>query len=280
MSLLRQPKQLIGKAEDGVPAGRLNRSRAALMQSTNSPNASQQAELQVQGHDLVPKPGESLDGKKPTSPIQSEANNASSSESQSSPNPPNAEQAIRKQPAPEGQIPASNSKPDNNEAAVRKSASADSDAAAMKASGAEQALATDPHNRRPNAKSDAVGESSDTSDNTASQTTHTPRRNPSTADSTTLVGEKYLYGHGVPQDCNRALTLLRPAADSNVKARSLLGAMYATGHCVPRDLPSSYHWFALALREEPNNVWVSRNLQSVWNQMSDSERRLAMRMTK
>lgn len=285
MSLLRQPKQLIGRAEDGVPADRVNRSRAALMQSTNNPKASQEAELQVQDHDLVPKPGESLEVKKPASPnSQSEANSTSSNESQSSPSRGDAEQAVRKQPAPEGQIPASNSKqPDHNEAAVRKSASADSDAPAMKASprsGAEPALSTDPHNGKPGAKSDAGSEANDTSDNRASQTTHGPRRNPSAADTTTLVAEKYLYGHGVPQDCNRALTLLRPAADSNVKARSLLGAMYATGHCVPRDLPSSYHWFALALREEPNNVWVSRNLQSVWNQMSDSEKQLAMRMTK
>jgi hypothetical protein len=284
MSLLRQPKQLFGKAEDGVPADRLNRSRAALMQSTNNPNASQEAELQVRDHDLVPKTGESLDVRKPASPNpQSETNGASANESQSSPNQGNAEQAVSKQPAPEAPTPASNSKPDNNGAKVRKSASAESDPLAMKASpgsGAEQALKGDPHNAKPSAKSDADREASNTSDNTASETTRSPGRNPSAADSTTLVAEKYLYGRGVRQDCNRALALLRPAADSNVKARSLLGAMYATGHCVPRDLPRSYHWFALALREEPNNVWVSRNLQSVWNQMSDSEKQLAMRMTK
>ena len=100
-------------------------------------------------------------------------------------------------------------------------------------------------------------------------------------DSNVLIAQKYLYGQGVRQDCNRALTLLRPAADSSsVKARTLLGAMYATGHCVPQNLPSSYHWFALALREDPNNIWVSRNLQSIWNQMSDSEKQTAMRMSK
>jgi TPR repeat protein len=145
---------------------------------------------------------------------------------------------------------------------------------------AEQALKGEPHNPKPSAKLDAERKASNTSDNTASEIMRTPGRNPSAADSTRLVAEKYLYGQGVRQDCNRALALLRPAADSNVKARSLLGAMYATGHCVPRDLPRSYHWFALALREEPNNVWVSRNLQSVWNQMSDSEKQLATRMTK
>ena len=93
--------------------------------------------------------------------------------------------------------------------------------------------------------------------------------------------ERYLYGRGVRQNCGRALSALHPAADaSNPKARTLLGAMYATGHCVPRDLPSSYRWFTLALREDPNNVWVERNLQTVWNEMSASEKQRAMRMAK
>jgi zinc ribbon protein/Sel1 repeat-containing protein len=99
-------------------------------------------------------------------------------------------------------------------------------------------------------------------------------------DETAQLAEKYLYGNGVPQDCNRAVGLLQPAADSsNPKAQTLLGAMYATGHCVPRDLPSSYHWFALALRQQPKNIWLEKNLESVWNQMNSSEKQLAMRMT-
>jgi hypothetical protein len=284
-SLLRKPKQMLGKAEDGVPADRLNRSRAALMQSTNNPNASKEAELQVQDHDLIPKAGESLDVKKPASTnARSDANSTSSNESQNASGRVNAEQAVRKQPTPDGQDTASNTKPaEGTEAAVRKSPSADDDLQAAKASpasGAEQATSSDVRNPKPSIKAAARSEASESTDLTPSEAARTPHRSPSAADSTTLVAEKYLYGHGVPQDCKRALTLLRPAADSNPKARSLLGAMYATGHCVPRDLPSSYHWFALALREEPNNIWVSRNLQSVWNQMSDSEKRLAMRMTK
>ena len=63
------------------------------------------------------------------------------------------------------------------------------------------------------------------------------------------------------------------------RLRLSLGAMYATGHCVPRDLPSSYHWFALALRQQPKNIWLEKNLESVWNQMNSSEKQLAMRMT-
>jgi len=109
----------------------------------------------------------------------------------------------------------------------------------------------------------------------------TPSQGSSDQDATILVAEKYLYGQGVPQDCNRALSLLQPAADaSSAKARSILGTMYATGHCVPRDLPSSYRWFALALRQQPNNIWLEKNVETIWNQMTASEKQLAMRLAK
>ena len=109
----------------------------------------------------------------------------------------------------------------------------------------------------------------------------TPSQGPSDQDATILVAEKYLYGQGVPQDCNRALSLLQPAADaSSAKARSILGTMYATGHCVPRDLPSSYRWFALALRQQPNNIWLEKNVETIWNQMTASEKQLATRLAK
>jgi TPR repeat protein len=91
-------------------------------------------------------------------------------------------------------------------------------------------------------------------------------------------GEKYLYGRGVPEDCERAQRNLQIAArDSNAKAQTLLGAMYATGHCVNRDLPTSYRWFAKALHGDPGNSRVQRDLEVLWNQMTPEERRLAMR---
>ena len=286
MSMLRNAKQITGKAEDGVPADRLNRSRAALLGSATNPNATKEADLQLQNHDLVPKTGESLDLKKPASPSpDGEANGSPSSETPSSqPGRVNAEDAVRKQAAPERQPAASQSEPGSGtEAAVRKPPSGDDESQSSKGTsrnGVEQAAVREGQNHALTAKADGSHDESDTTEPAPGEKTRGARRNSSPTDGTTLVAEKYLYGQGVRQDCNRALNLLRPAADSNVKARTLLGAMYATGHCVPRDLPSSYRWFALALREEPNNVWVSRNLQSVWNQMSDSEKRLAMRMTK
>jgi TPR repeat protein len=88
--------------------------------------------------------------------------------------------------------------------------------------------------------------------------------------------EKYLYGRGVPQNCDRALSSLRAAAQrQNSRARSLLGSMYATGHCVPRDLPSAYRWFALASRDNTDNLWVQRNLEMIWREMTPQERQLA-----
>jgi hypothetical protein len=89
-------------------------------------------------------------------------------------------------------------------------------------------------------------------------------------------GESYLYGRGGTEDCSNALKYLKLASDKqHAKARSTMGTMYATGHCVPRDLPSSYRWFALALRADPNNSILEKDLSAVWNQMTPPERQLA-----
>ena len=89
--------------------------------------------------------------------------------------------------------------------------------------------------------------------------------------------EKYLYGRGVSENCDRALVSLRAAADrENARARSLLGTMYATGHCVPKDLPNAYRWFALASRQQSDNMWIQRNLEMIWREMTPQERQLAM----
>jgi len=92
-------------------------------------------------------------------------------------------------------------------------------------------------------------------------------------------GEAYLYGRGVPENCAEAVKNLKAAsAKSNAKARSAFGTMYATGHCVPRDLPTSYLWFALALRVDPNNQILEKDLSAIWNQMTPPERQMATRM--
>lgn len=91
-------------------------------------------------------------------------------------------------------------------------------------------------------------------------------------------GEAYLYGRGVAESCPQAMKYLKSASDKgNAKARGTLGTMYSTGHCVARDLPSSYHWFALALRADPNNQILEKDLSAVWNQMTPPERQVAMK---
>ena len=100
-----------------------------------------------------------------------------------------------------------------------------------------------------------------------------------TGDAAFRKGEAYLYGRGVPKNCDEAVKNLKAAsAKSNAKARSAFGTMYATGHCVPRDLPTSYLWFALALRVDPNNQVLEKDLSAIWNQMTPPERQLATRM--
>jgi TPR repeat protein len=100
-----------------------------------------------------------------------------------------------------------------------------------------------------------------------------------TGDADFRKGEAYLYGRGAGENCAEAVKSLKAAsAKSNAKARSAFGTMYATGHCVPRDLPTSYLWFALALRVDPNNQILEKDLNAVWNQMTPPERQMATRM--
>ena len=97
---------------------------------------------------------------------------------------------------------------------------------------------------------------------------------------TVTLGEKYLYGRGVPQDCTKGLRYVKPAADkSNAKAMITMGALYATGHCLSRDLPTAYRFFALALRQDPENGPLKQNVEMVWGQMTQLERQQAMRLT-
>jgi hypothetical protein len=149
---------------------------------------------------------------------------------------------------------------------------------------AKNEVATDNANTATSATDNTAEDSADTADETPTAKPKAARRvsaapvaaaNPDDA----LVGnaEKYLYGQGVPQNCDRALVSLRSAADrQNARARSLLGTMYATGHCVPRDLPNAYRWFALASRQQSDNMWVQRNLEMIWREMTPQERQLAM----
>ncbi len=92
--------------------------------------------------------------------------------------------------------------------------------------------------------------------------------------------ERYVYGRGPAQDCDRGLRLLKTAAEqSNAKALISLGALYSTGTCTPRDLPTAYRWFVLALHKEPDNQTLQNDLQKLWNQMTQPERQSAIELS-
>jgi hypothetical protein len=92
--------------------------------------------------------------------------------------------------------------------------------------------------------------------------------------------QKYIYGRGVAQSCDRGLQILKPAADrANAKAMVEMGALYSAGLCTPRDLPTAYRWFAMALRKDPDNQSVQSDLEKLWGEMTQPERQLAMKLS-
>jgi hypothetical protein len=92
--------------------------------------------------------------------------------------------------------------------------------------------------------------------------------------------QKYIYGRGVQQDCDRGMRLLKPSAEqANPKAMIEMGALYSAGLCAPRDLPTSYRWFARALRKQPDNLSIQTDLQKLWGEMTQPERQLAIKLS-
>ena len=92
--------------------------------------------------------------------------------------------------------------------------------------------------------------------------------------------QRYIYGRGVTQDCERGMRLLKPAAaQANPKAMIEMGALYSAGLCTPHDLPTAYRWFAMALRKEPDNQAIQTDLQKLWSEMTQPERQLAIKLS-
>ena len=115
---------------------------------------------------------------------------------------------------------------------------------------------------------------------TPSKKIRAPKPSPVTPVDPVAEAERYLYGRGARQDCDRGLRLVKAAAgQSNAKAMISLGALYSTGTCTPRDLPTAYRWFALALHKEPDNQALQDDLQKLWSQMTQPERQLAIRLS-
>lgn len=103
---------------------------------------------------------------------------------------------------------------------------------------------------------------------------------PATSADPVSEAQKYIYGRGVSQDCERGMRLLKPAAaQANAKAMIEMGALYSAGLCTPHDLPTAYRWFAMALRKDPDNQPVQADLQKLWGEMTQPERQLAIKLS-
>lgn len=107
-----------------------------------------------------------------------------------------------------------------------------------------------------------------------------PASKPAQRTDAVAEAQKYLYGRGTAQDCERGLRLLKPAANAaNPKAMVEMGALYSAGLCTPHDLPTAYRWFAMALRKDPENQAIQADLQKLWGEMTQPERQLAIKLT-
>jgi hypothetical protein len=95
--------------------------------------------------------------------------------------------------------------------------------------------------------------------------------------SATLIrAQQFLHGRGVEQNCEQGLLYLRAAAQKNEPAAAVqMGALYASGHCVHQDRVMAYRWFNSAHELQPANQWILKNMDLLWGQMTEQERRLA-----
>ena len=200
--------------------------------------------------------------------------------------PSSAAQAPVTNPAPTQPAPAPNttaagpSAPPSQPAASSPSPTADSSASD---SGSKPAQDSQPAATQDTAKSD--DDAGDT-DNAPAAAKPTPvRKAPEVVKHVVPAdpvaeAQKYIYGKGAAQDCDRGMRILKPAANqANAKAMVEMGALYSAGLCTPRDLPTAYRWFAMALRRDPENQSIQTDLSKLWGEMTQPERQLAIRLT-
>jgi hypothetical protein len=101
------------------------------------------------------------------------------------------------------------------------------------------------------------------------------------SDAQVRLADMYIYGQGVPQNCDQGLILLRSAAQkANPHAQSKLGVLYATGKCISQDRVQAYRWLTRALNSDQGSEWTEKNRETVWRQMSPEERSRAATATR
>jgi hypothetical protein len=137
------------------------------------------------------------------------------------------------------------------------------------AAAASPSPSADPPDKKP--PESAAADS--TADTKAPEETHLPDHKPSAA---LLRAQQYLQGRGVPQNCEQGMLYLKAATDKGDPGAAIqMAALYASGHCVKQDRVMAYRWFNSAHELEPANMWIQKNMDQLWAQMSDQERRLA-----
>jgi Double zinc ribbon len=112
------------------------------------------------------------------------------------------------------------------------------------------------------------------SDSKATEEARIPDYKPSAA---LVRAQQYIRGTGgVAQNCEQGLLYLKAATDkSDPGADIQMAALYSSGICVKQDRVMAYRWFNSAHELQPANVWIQRNMDQLWAQMSTQERRLA-----
>jgi hypothetical protein len=112
------------------------------------------------------------------------------------------------------------------------------------------------------------------SDSKGAEEARIPDYKPSTA---LVRAQQYIRGTGgVQQNCEQGMLYLRAATDkSDPGAAIQMAALYSSGLCVKQDRVMAYRWFNSAHELEPANMWIQKNMDQLWAQMSSQERRLA-----
>jgi len=88
--------------------------------------------------------------------------------------------------------------------------------------------------------------------------------------------QQYIRGRGVPQNCEQGLIYLRAATEKNDPGAAIqMAALYSSGLCVKQDRVMAYRWFNSAHELQPANMWIQKNMDQLWAQMTSQERRLA-----
>jgi uncharacterized OB-fold protein len=112
------------------------------------------------------------------------------------------------------------------------------------------------------------------SDSKGAEEARIPDYKPSAA---LVRAQQYIRGTGgVQQNCEQGMLYLRAATDkSDPGAAIQMAALYSSGLCVKQDRVMAYRWFNSAHELQPANMWIQKNMDQLWAQMSSQERRLA-----